>query len=415
MDERTFDGLLRRALMDANLERFRDVLDQADGMEPAFSNRYLRRRMQLLADPFRWARRTVRPLWKKALGSAACVLLACTVTLGALMAASPTVRAAVLHWLREISGSEMTYSTDRRPGAEDQPSSWRVTWLPEGWRLDEISRSSWRYRREDGADSLIFGCYPPDAGRLTTNVADAVDADSVRSTVQIQGYSADYYRSEQYRVLVWEDRDGYLFMLRDRGSMEEADFFRAAESVSPYAGPDTAYRMGWVPAEYQSLYRDELAGAAEELWTCDGTSLTWRYVTDPVCSFVLPDGEPETAAVGGLTGRYWAGEEPEAEDPAGTTIVTVGGETLETEASTAAVGGVTVTVSGDAHRPGTLVWTDPDTDTAFLLEGALGREELLRMAESVTEKEPEPSKPSGSVQVAAGTASGGSETEKQEN
>ena len=42
-------------------------------------------------------------------------------------------------------------------------------------------------------------------------------------------------------------------------------------------------------------------------------------------------------------------------------------------------------------------------------------EELLRMAESVTEKEPEPSKPSGSVQVAAGTASGGSETEKQEN
>lgn len=413
MDERTFDGLLRRALMDANLERFRDVLDRADGVEPAFSNRYLRRRMGLLADPFGWARRTVRPLWKKALGSAACVLLACTVTLGALMAVSPTVRAAVLHWLREISGSEMTYSTAGRPGEEDLPSSWRVTWLPEGWRLREISDSAWMYRREDGADSLIFGCYPPAAGKLTTHVADAVDADSVRSTVQIRGYSADYYRSEQYRVLVWEDRDGYLFMLQDRGTMEEADFFRAAESVSPYAGPDTAYEMGWVPAEYQPLYRDELAGAAEELWTCSRTSLTWRYVTDPLCPFNLPDGEPETAAVGGREARYWAGEE--TEDPAGTTVVTVGGETLETETSTAAMDGVTVMVSSDAHRPGTLVWTDPDTNTAFLLEGALDREELIRMAESVTEREPEPSRPSGGVQASDGTASGSSETEKQEH
>ncbi len=413
MDERTFDGLLRRALMDANLEQFRDVLDQAGSLEPTFSAGYLRRRMRLLADPFGWARRAVRPLWKKALGSAACVLLACTVTLGALMAVSPTVRAAVLHWLREISGSEMTYSTAGRPGAEDQPSGWRVAWLPEGWRLDEMSNSFWKYREERGADSLIFGCYPPDAGRLTTNVADAVDADSVRSTVQIQGYSADYYRSEQYRVLVWEDRDGYLFMLRDRGSMEEADFFKAAESVSLYAGPDKAYEMGWVPPAYQPVYRAELAGAAEEMWTCDGISLTWRYVTGSVCPLRMPDGEPETVAVGSLTGRYWAGEETEA--PAGTTVVTVGGESLETEESTVAMEGVTITVSSDAHRPGTLVWTDPDAGTTFLLEGALGREELLRMAESVTEKEPEPSKPSGSIQVAAGTASGGSETEKQKN
>lgn len=114
MDERTFDGLLRRALMDANLERFRDVLDGADGLDPAFSSRYLRQRMKLLADPFGWVGKTVRPLWKKVLRNAACLLLACTLALGALLAASPTVRAAVLNWLREIGGSLITYSAPDR-------------------------------------------------------------------------------------------------------------------------------------------------------------------------------------------------------------------------------------------------------------------------------------------------------------
>ena len=45
MDER----MLRHALMEANLERFRDVLDAAE--EPDWSHRYLRNRTRLLADP----------------------------------------------------------------------------------------------------------------------------------------------------------------------------------------------------------------------------------------------------------------------------------------------------------------------------------------------------------------------------
>ena len=42
MDER----MLRHALMEANLERFRDVLDAAE--EPDWSHRYLRNRTRLL-------------------------------------------------------------------------------------------------------------------------------------------------------------------------------------------------------------------------------------------------------------------------------------------------------------------------------------------------------------------------------
>lgn len=400
MDERTFDGLLRRALMDANLERFRDVLDGADGLDPAFSSRYLRQRMKLLADPFGWVGKTVRPLWKKVLRNAACLLLACTLALGALLAASPTVRAAVLNWLREIGGSLITYSAPGRTEAEALPSNWRPAWLPEGWSLEYLSRNSWRYREEDGPGSLTYACYTPDAAQLITNVDGEDDAESVRSTVQVRGTSADYYQSEGYRMLVWENEDGYLFLLRG-SSLEEADFLRIAESIAFYEGPDAAYGMGWVPPEYEPMYRDEVIGAAEETWTYDRTTLTWRYIEDPICPLATPDGEPEEVTVNGLTGWYWAGEEPEDSDDS----VTVNGESVS--GSTVIMGGVSITVSGTSNQAGTLVWTDPETNTAFWLEGVLDRDDLLRMAESVTEQAPEPSKPSGNAMVTSGTAYGG--------
>ena len=48
MDEQ----ILRRALMEANLERFRAVLEAAERRNFDWSPRYLRSRTRLLADPF---------------------------------------------------------------------------------------------------------------------------------------------------------------------------------------------------------------------------------------------------------------------------------------------------------------------------------------------------------------------------
>ena len=89
MDER----MLRLALMEANQERFREALEGAD-RDVAWSPRYLRQRARMLADPFGWAKRMARPVWKRAVRAAACAALVCLVTLGGLMAVSPTVRAA---------------------------------------------------------------------------------------------------------------------------------------------------------------------------------------------------------------------------------------------------------------------------------------------------------------------------------
>ena len=70
MDEQ----MLRRALMEASLERFRDVLEGAD-RDWNWSPRYLRSRTRLLADPFGWAKRMARPVWKRAVRAAACAAL----------------------------------------------------------------------------------------------------------------------------------------------------------------------------------------------------------------------------------------------------------------------------------------------------------------------------------------------------
>ena len=98
---RQFDDLLRRGLMAANLAQYETVLERVPEWEPDFSPRYLRERMRLLADPWNWVRRRERPLWKQIARNVACVALACTVALGALMTVSPTVRAAVTRWFRE--------------------------------------------------------------------------------------------------------------------------------------------------------------------------------------------------------------------------------------------------------------------------------------------------------------------------
>lgn len=106
----------------------------------------------------------------------------------------------------------------------------------------------------------------------------------------------------------------------------------------------------------------------------------------------------------GATLHYWAAEEAfEAPDSATTTV---NGEPVEHSGSSISVGGVTITISGSAEdeQIGTLAWTDSDSNTIFVLEGALGREDLLHMAQSVAQTAPEPSPPAHNAAIMEGTA-----------
>lgn len=75
-------------------------------------------------------------MWKRAARTAACVLLACLVTLGGLMAVSPPVRAAVLGWFHQVQEDLVTFINPKRTVAEDPPGGWRLSEIPGGLCAD---------------------------------------------------------------------------------------------------------------------------------------------------------------------------------------------------------------------------------------------------------------------------------------
>ena len=90
------------------------------GRKPDWSHRYLRNRTRLLADPFGWAKRMARPVWKRAARTAARVLLACLVTLGALMAV-PAVARRCWGWFHQVQDDLVTFINPKRTMSRGPP------------------------------------------------------------------------------------------------------------------------------------------------------------------------------------------------------------------------------------------------------------------------------------------------------
>lgn len=135
MTDSEFDALLRRALEDAAWARQERVF--AAGLpEPRHTRRYLRWEKKLLADPLGYARRLARPMWQRALRTAAGFLLTFAVLFGAVMAVSPSARAWVVE--RTVQWME-TFTRFRFYGEEARGLSenWRPGYVPEGF--EEIS------------------------------------------------------------------------------------------------------------------------------------------------------------------------------------------------------------------------------------------------------------------------------------
>ena len=380
MDEQ----MLRRALMEANLERFRDALEGAD-RDWSWSTRYLRSRMRLLADPFGWAKRTARPVWRRAARTAACVALASLVTLGSLMAVSPAVRAAVLGWLREITENGIFYTAlGNRDGAEDhEPPDWMLTDLPEGWALDSASDlgSSAEKQYRCGESWVRFICSYPDEGTIGWGVGDPESGES-RREVTVNGYTAELYGDEQSAMLAWQDEDGMLFYFTSAHVDPDA-LMEMAASAAPEETELPFYDPTWLPEGY---WLDETTGgggaALESIWiSADGNdSLTLLCSATPL---TLPKEEAEDVEVQGNAAQFWAAEEPHEDADR---QVTVGGETVE--GNTVEVGGVTITVGSVAGSQstdaGTLAWQNSE-GIYFRLHGTESMGTLLRVAASITE------------------------------
>lgn len=88
---------IRQALLDAAEEEFRLALVNSPE-QPAFSARYLAWEKKFLRDPIAFSKRSLRPVWKTVLRSAACFLLVVSLSFGAGIFAGPQVWATVSGW-----------------------------------------------------------------------------------------------------------------------------------------------------------------------------------------------------------------------------------------------------------------------------------------------------------------------------
>ena len=138
MTDQELDTLMRSVLLDA----LKLDVETTAGGEPAFeaTPRHRRQMAAMLADPLKWARKRARPIWKSALQKVAVILLVFSLSLGSLMAVSPTVRAAVVRWVTEWYETHVVYRFWGEQIADEMPQ-YEVTDLPEGYA--EIERVEW--------------------------------------------------------------------------------------------------------------------------------------------------------------------------------------------------------------------------------------------------------------------------------
>ena len=138
MTDQELDTLMRRVLLDSLKLDAESAASGELAFEP--TPRYQRQMAAMVKDPLKWERRRARPMWKNVAQKAAVILLVFSLSLGSLMAVSPTVRAAVVRWVTEWYETHVVYRFSGEQIADEMPR-YEVTDLPEGY--DETERVEW--------------------------------------------------------------------------------------------------------------------------------------------------------------------------------------------------------------------------------------------------------------------------------
>ena len=138
MTDRELDRMMQHVLLDAIKRDCKKETDDVPAFKP--TRHYQRQMAAMLSDPLKWARKRARPIWKSALQKVAMILLVFTLSLGSLMAVSPTVRAAVVRWVTEWYETHVVYRFSGEQIADEMPQ-YEVTDLPEGYA--ETERVEW--------------------------------------------------------------------------------------------------------------------------------------------------------------------------------------------------------------------------------------------------------------------------------
>lgn len=234
MTDQELDTLMRRVLLDSLKLDAESTASGELAFEP--TPRYQRQMAEMVKDPLKWERRRARPLWKNVAQKAAVILLVFSLSLGSLMAVSPTVRAAVVRWVTEWYETHVVYRFSGEQLSGEMPQ-YEITDLPEGYVEDE--RVDWptyisiiyRKANDENAPWIYLRYVYMQQG--TVNNIGTEGADIIPVTVN--GIEGQLYLArnpdESDSTITWIDPDKNIAFVVD-AALDADSILHIAESVS---------------------------------------------------------------------------------------------------------------------------------------------------------------------------------------
>ncbi|NLU23620.1 MAG: DUF4367 domain-containing protein [Clostridiales bacterium] len=162
----------------------------------------------------------------------AAVLLAILLGSGLLLTVSPTARAAVFSWVREVYEQSVVYKFFNQPTSETLPD-YRMQWMPEEFTLertviDSDGQAFIYVNKNDADDGVIFSYY-----RAGTGTEEHLMTDVSGEPVTVNGFSGYYYPVEEpdeTNELIWID-DGRHIVFLLSSYREKSVMVHMAESI----------------------------------------------------------------------------------------------------------------------------------------------------------------------------------------
>lgn len=232
MTDRELDRMMQRVLLDAIKRDCEKETDDVPAFKP--TRHYQRQMAAMLSDPLKWARKRARPIWKSALQKVAMILLVFTLSLGSLMAVSPTVRAAVVRWVTEWYETHIVYRYSGEQITGEMPQ-YEIIDLPEGYIEDE--RVNWPsyvsvvYQNKDTGKTIYLDCTYMQQGSASDYVTDGVEV----VPVTVNGLSGQLFLTDdwenKWNTITWNDAERNLQFEIDANVNRDV-ILHMAESVS---------------------------------------------------------------------------------------------------------------------------------------------------------------------------------------
>ena len=236
MTDQELDSLMRRVLMDAIRKDEEDAIDITDPFIP--SRKHQRQMKEMLLDPLKWMRNKTKPVWKRLAQRVAVVLLIASVSLGGVMAVSPTVRAAVIQWMTEWYETHIIYRFIGDEKADTMPE-YEITDLPEGYAENKEQRvvqpSYIRIKYQNEKDSNAQAIYLRYMHMQKGTAADFVIEDVEVIPVTVNGMEWQFFLQTDWEnnrsTITWIDSENNFQFAVD-APLNEKDIVELAESVS---------------------------------------------------------------------------------------------------------------------------------------------------------------------------------------